>query len=97
MSRFHHLPIWKRVRKNFIRLQIETNQYICNQCGCDGRYIPLEVDHKIPRAKGGKPFDIKNLQLLCAGCHAEKSRKEALKYGMCEKRREWCKLLKSTD
>lgn len=34
------------------------------------------MDHVVPLALGGAD-DMKNMQVLCANCHAEKSRKEA--------------------
>ncbi len=40
--------------------------------------LPLaaQADHIIPLQTGGAD-DIRNLQMLCANCHAEKTRKEA--------------------
>ena len=35
-----------------------------------------EVDHRVPIANGGAPFDQANLQALCRGCHALKTARE---------------------
>lgn len=45
--------------------------YMCRKCGISGRYAPLEIDHIIPIAKGGKST-YNNLQTLCHKCNAEK-------------------------
>ena len=36
----------------------------------------MEVDHVIPLKRGGPPFDLRNLQSLCVGCHLVKSAEE---------------------
>ena len=36
-----------------------------------------EVDHVVPRWKGGRVFDKANLQSLCRDCHKRKSATEA--------------------
>jgi 5-methylcytosine-specific restriction endonuclease McrA len=42
--------------------------------GCGQTFEPkeLELDHVIPLAKGGDPFDKDNLELLCKTCHDKK-------------------------
>ena len=55
------------------------------RCECCGKYCPLnrggQADHVIPRRdlaeKGINPFDMSNLQWLCASCHSKKTNKEA--------------------
>ena len=42
--------------------------YKCRNCGFGGR---LEVDHIVPIAQGGDPFDLSNLRSLCRGCHLQ--------------------------
>jgi 5-methylcytosine-specific restriction protein A len=46
----------------------------CNQCK-KGIKKHFEIDHIMPLAQGGNN-DIKNLQILCKGCHQEKTRNE---------------------
>lgn len=41
-----------------------------------GQPPTFEVDHINPISKGGHPFDERNLQTLCEGCHAEKTARE---------------------
>lgn len=46
----------------------------CNQCKkCIKKHF--EIDHIMPLAQGGSN-DIENLQILCKGCHQEKTRNE---------------------
>ena len=44
---------------------------MCRKCGISGRYAPLEIDHIIPIAKGGKST-YNNLQTLCHKWNAKK-------------------------
>ena len=46
----------------------------CNGCKYHYQFKDLEVDHIIPRAKGGQDDD-KNLQLLCGNCNRRKGGK----------------------
>jgi len=56
--------MWKRaIRRNNIGK--------CVACGKSG---PLEVDHILPKSRGGSD-NIKNLQFLCRTCNARKSAK----------------------
>lgn len=48
----------------------------CLQCGADGRYVPLEVDHIMPISAGRAWYDPANLQTLCVGGHFEKTAAE---------------------
>lgn len=43
----------------------------CELCGISSRETQIDVDHIIPRAKGGTN-DISNLQALCRTCNAQK-------------------------
>ena len=63
---------WREVRNE----AVERDGNRCLQCGADGRYVPLEVDHITPISAGGKPFDMENLQTLCFGCHMRKTLQE---------------------
>ncbi len=47
----------------------------CELCGASSKDIQIDVDHIIPRAKGG-PNDIWNLQALCRTCNAQKRDKD---------------------
>lgn len=44
-------------------------------CKC-GRMGGTQVDHIVPLAEGGPPFDLANLQLLCKHCHREKTARD---------------------
>ena len=60
---------WKRQRERVL----QRDQYICQYCGQDA----TEVDHVIPRAKGGG-HDMDNLVACCKRCNGLKgSRSEA--------------------
>lgn len=60
---------WRQVRAQ-VR---ERDNYRCRQCGSAGR---VEVDHVVPVAAGGEPYDLNNLQVLCRPCHHAKTRAE---------------------
>lgn len=51
----------------------ERDDYQCQLCGEFGN----EVDHIVPLWNGGSMWDKGNLQVLCSGCHIEKTRREA--------------------
>ena len=72
-SRLHAALDRRRWEK--IRLQVlDRDSWRCRQCGKAGA---LEVDHIVPLRRGGAPYDMGNLQSLCAfPCHAEKTRGE---------------------
>ena len=44
---------------------------------CDDELVKYEVDHRKLLCEGGNN-DVSNLQLLCKGCHAEKTQMEEL-------------------
>lgn len=60
---------WAVVRRRVL----ERDGHRCKACGRAGR---LEVDHIVPLAGGGKPYDMRNLQALCRGCHIAKTKRE---------------------
>ena len=73
MSRYHtrHRLTgrrWKRLRKTVL----DAAGWRCQSCARYGN----EVDHIEPLHRGGAPWATANLQVLCAGCHAEKTRQE---------------------
>ena len=45
----------------------------CVKCQKAGR---LEVDHIRPLSRKGDPWDLRNLQTLCRGCHIAKTKGE---------------------
>jgi ATP adenylyltransferase len=47
----------------------------CESCGISNKEKALEVDHIIPRSKGGKDV-LSNFQALCYTCNAQKSNKD---------------------
>lgn len=47
---------------------------ICNQSLMNGE--ELQIDHKIPKRKGGLAFDVNNLQILHFLCHQQKTCRE---------------------
>ena len=58
-------PEWRRVRK----AALVRDHSICRGCGRPA----TDVDHRIELIDGGAPFDLENLQSLCAACHDAKS------------------------
>ena len=57
------------LRKRFFVLK--RDEFTCQMCGACGRGVRLEVDHRIPRAKGGSDA-LDNLQTLCYDCNRGK-------------------------
>ena len=47
----------------------------CALCGATKNEAPLEIDHIIPRSRGGKN-ELANLQVLCSKCNRAKSNKD---------------------
>ncbi|MEM0990813.1 MAG: HNH endonuclease signature motif containing protein [Pseudomonadota bacterium] len=65
-----HGPRWKYLRQ----LALRRDGFQCVQCGARGR---LEVDHIQPvRSHPELAWELDNLQCLCPGCHARKTRIE---------------------
>lgn len=42
--------------------------------------LAVEVDHKVPRARGGALYELENLQLTHSGCNRKKGSKMASDY-----------------
>ena len=57
------------------RTLLKTQKGVCSYCQALIENSEVEVDHIIPKAKGGKDH-YNNLQLLHRMCHVEKTRKE---------------------
>ncbi len=68
---FYDTSIWKRARRNYIRLHP-----LCEWCGNTG----TTIDHIMPMRLGGHPTDFRNLMTLCSSCHDSKSSKDSQKY-----------------
>jgi 5-methylcytosine-specific restriction protein A len=63
---------WTKTR---IRI-LERDNYLCQPCLREGRAHPAnEVDHRIPKAKGGTDDD-SNLQAIAHDCHVAKTTRE---------------------
>ncbi len=69
------IPKRKGKRSKDIKHTLYGNQQgYCEGCEYHYQFKDLEVDHIIPRAKGGQDDD-KNLQLLCGNCNRRKGGK----------------------
>ena len=56
---------------------LQRDGYLCQPCLRTGRPTPAtQVDHIIPKAKGGADDD-DNLQAICGPCHDAKTAREA--------------------
>lgn len=74
--------VWRHRKKSTgyisgsIRLEVfKRSKTKCEMCGVDNKEKALEVDHIIPRNKGGSD-DISNLQALCYSCNSIKKDKD---------------------
>ncbi len=70
--------IWRHRAQNFepvpgtLRYEVlKRAKGRCEACGVSNEVRALQVDHIIPRAKGGSN-DLSNLQALCSACNAQK-------------------------
>ena len=64
---------WTRIRADVLR----RDGGRCCQCAREGRATPAtEVDHIVPRCRGGTDV-VANLEALCRECHAAKTAREA--------------------
>lgn len=89
MPRHINTRRWRRIRAAIIA----RDGYQCVQCGRSGL---LEVDHIIPRHKGGAIYDPANLQSLCSGpygCHARKTAAELGNTDARQRRHRWTAVL----
>lgn len=63
---------WEKTRNHVL----VRDDYLCQVCLRKGRLTPgNEVDHIIPKAKGGND-ELENLQTICATCHQAKTLKD---------------------
>jgi len=65
-------PKRKAISKKLRLLILERDGYRCSLCGRTAKETKLEVDHKIPVAKGGTD-SLNNLWTLCIECNRGKS------------------------
>ena len=72
MSR-HHTRLDRRRWLHVRRLALERAGWRSELSGKAG---VLEVDHRMPIARGGDPYSLENLQVLTRGEHIAKTRKE---------------------
>lgn len=60
---------WRRIRAALL-----ARSPLCARCLEDGlTAAATEVDHIVPRSRGGAVFDRRNLQPLCSDCHRRKT------------------------
>jgi len=67
------LRIYNTARWRALRAMVLRRDLLCRACGNEAS---TEADHIIPTRKGGAVWSLDNLQGLCAGCHARKTRRE---------------------
>lgn len=73
---WHHRKKSSGYISGSIRLEVfKRSKTKCEMCGVDNKEKALEVDHIIPRNKGGSD-DISNLQALCYSCNSIKRDKD---------------------
>jgi len=71
-TRQRPIPKRKAISKRIRLLILERDGYRCCLCGRTAKETKLEVDHKIPVAKGGTD-SLNNLWTLCIDCNRGKS------------------------
>ena len=67
---------FKYNRAGWIKLRNKMRELepLCRHCKQNGIITPTQViDHIQPISKGGEPYDMENLQGLCAKCHNKKT------------------------
>jgi 5-methylcytosine-specific restriction enzyme A len=62
--------VYKRKRWEMVRRSVLRRDPICQVCD---RAISAEVDHIVPLAEGGDPYDPVGLQGICSPCHWRKT------------------------
>jgi len=71
-TRQYSTPKRKAISRKLRLLILERDSYRCCLCGRTAKETKLEVDHKIPVAKGGTD-SLNNLWTLCIDCNRGKS------------------------
>jgi len=73
MNPFYNSRAWRRLSHAY-----RQANPLCEECKRSGRIKQAQVvDHIIPIRVGGDPYDMDNLQRLCAKCHNKTSGQEA--------------------
>lgn len=68
--RVYNSKRWQRLRLSFL-----ADSPLCVLCRAAGFTVgAVDVDHVVPIADGGDPWDRRNLQGLCKACHSRKTR-----------------------
>jgi ATP adenylyltransferase len=65
-----------------LRYAILKRDRVCQLCGATRNEERLEVDHIVPRSKGGSN-NPSNLQVLCARCNRGKSNRDDTDFRLC--------------
>lgn len=69
---FYQSERWHRLSR-----QYRKQNPLCVECKKEGKLTRAqEVDHILPIAQGGDPWDVSNLQSLCKHHHSQKTMKE---------------------
>jgi site-specific DNA-methyltransferase (adenine-specific) len=63
-SDIKEVQTWESIKQRLYKQQHGK----CNACGVDFEYRNLEIDHIIPKSKGGGDY-YENYQLLCSSCN----------------------------
>jgi len=66
-----------------MRFKVLKRDRICQLCGSGPKDSPLEVDHIVPRSKGGSN-EMSNLQVLCRPCNQGKSNSDDTKFSTAD-------------
>jgi 5-methylcytosine-specific restriction protein A len=75
--RIHADPRWARLSKRVIARHVGQHGYVCPGYGRDAHPASdLTIDHVVPLAAGGLPFDIANCAVLCGSCNSTKGASE---------------------
>lgn len=92
----HSRKVTATARWRVLRAAIlERDNYACRTCGARGR---LEVDHVKPvRSHPALAWTPANLQALCPGCHARKTRLEVGHPDVPEERKDWLQLVAALE
>ena len=86
-------PINRRLWAEARKVALERAAYRCESCGRPGG--PHEVDHRVPLSRGGLPYDLGNLQVLCRRpCHEAKTAGERRGHPPTKEELRWKQFLK---